>query len=174
MCIYSAQSWRRGWFGLTTRRPILEVRRWDPTAGMWSDGSLWKSGDSESNLIFLFCPSDTSESPDARRQAAPGGPVQHRGPHWPLLLLHWNGYPALETDVCRSRSSLNPILFWSVRLLMSRLQPWKSAQGFLILIFLCCVTFSSYLHCHALKTSCRALVRLRDNGRSEEQHDENN
>uniref|UniRef100_A0AAZ1Y184 Uncharacterized protein n=1 Tax=Oreochromis aureus TaxID=47969 RepID=A0AAZ1Y184_OREAU len=39
---------------------ILEVR-------------LWKSGDSESNLIFLFCPSGTSESPETRRQTAPGG-----------------------------------------------------------------------------------------------------
>uniref|UniRef100_A0A3P8QHZ8 Si:ch211-196f5.2 n=1 Tax=Astatotilapia calliptera TaxID=8154 RepID=A0A3P8QHZ8_ASTCA len=34
---------------------------------------LWKSGDSESNLIFLFCPSGTRESPEARRQTAPGG-----------------------------------------------------------------------------------------------------
>lgn len=86
---------------------ILEVRLWDPIAGMWCDGSVWKSGDSESNLIFLFYPSGTRESPEARRQTAPGDPVQHRGPHWPLLLPHWNGYPALETDVCRSGNSLN-------------------------------------------------------------------
>lgn len=60
-----------------------------------------KKGDAKCHQNICFPLVGASESPEARRQAAPGGPVQHRGSHRPLLLPHRDEYSALEAQISR-------------------------------------------------------------------------